>query len=39
MPSTPSAEVIAGVAFGFLCLSVGVQVASRYLFNVSFGMG
>jgi TRAP-type C4-dicarboxylate transport system permease small subunit len=29
-------QVIAGVAFGFLCLSVGVQVASRYLFNVSF---
>jgi len=29
-------EVIAGIAFGFLCLSVGLQVGSRYIFNVSF---
>jgi TRAP-type C4-dicarboxylate transport system permease small subunit len=30
-------NLIAGCAFATLCISVGVQVASRYVFNVSFG--
>lgn len=29
--------VVAGIAFGVLCIAVGIQVASRYLFGVSFG--
>ena len=29
--------VMAGIAFGVLCIAVGIQVASRYLFGVSFG--
>ena len=30
-------NILAGCAFATLCISVGVQVASRYVFNVSFG--
>ena len=30
-------EILAGIAFGVLCVAVGIQVASRYLFGVSFG--
>jgi TRAP-type C4-dicarboxylate transport system permease small subunit len=30
-------EILAGIAFGVLCAAVGIQVASRYLFGVSFG--
>ena len=30
-------EILAGIAFGVLCIAVGIQVASRYLFEVSFG--
>ncbi|HSO60148.1 MAG TPA: TRAP transporter small permease [Desulfobacterales bacterium] len=30
-------NILAGCAFTALCISVGVQVVSRYLFNVSFG--
>ena len=30
-------EILAGVAFGVLCVAVGIQVGSRYLFGVSFG--
>jgi TRAP-type C4-dicarboxylate transport system permease small subunit len=29
--------IVSGIAFGVLCIAVGVQVASRYLFGVSFG--
>jgi len=29
-------NILAGCAFAALCISVGVQVASRYVFNVSF---
>ena len=30
-------NIFAGCTFALLCISVGIQVASRYLFNVSFG--
>ncbi len=30
-------NILAGLAFAALCISVGIQVASRYIFNVSFG--
>lgn len=30
-------DIVAGIAFGALCLSVGIQVTARYIFNVSFG--
>jgi TRAP-type C4-dicarboxylate transport system permease small subunit len=30
-------NILAGCAFTALCISVGIQVVSRYLFNVSFG--
>ena len=30
-------DIVAGIAFGALCISVGIQVAARYIFNVSFG--
>ncbi len=30
-------DIVAGIAFAALCLSVGIQVAARYIFNVSFG--
>jgi C4-dicarboxylate transporter DctQ subunit len=30
-------DIVAGIAFGALCISVGIQVAARYVFNVSFG--
>ncbi len=30
-------DIVAGIAFGALCVSVGIQVAARYIFNVSFG--
>jgi len=30
-------DIVAGIAFGALCISVSIQVAARYIFNVSFG--
>ena len=30
-------DIVAGIALGALCISVGIQVAARYIFNVSFG--
>jgi TRAP-type C4-dicarboxylate transport system permease small subunit len=30
-------NILAGCAFATLCISVGVQVVSRYIFNMSFG--
>lgn len=30
-------DIVAGIAFAALCISVGIQVAARYIFNVSFG--
>jgi C4-dicarboxylate transporter DctQ subunit len=30
-------DFVAGIAFAALCISVGIQVAARYIFSVSFG--
>lgn len=32
-----TSEVLAGIAFGILCGSVGIQVIARYVFGYSFG--
>ena len=34
---TSASDFVAGIAFAALCISVGIQVAARYIFNVSFG--